>query len=801
MKYVLLLLSLLLTYSLARTQNSTQVVKGQIIDQQSEIPLVGVTIQLLSDELKLGAATDEDGYYTLPNVPVGRQAFQFSYLGYEPVTVNNIEVTSGKEVILDIQLVESTLQLDEVAIVATTEKDRAQNELATVSSRQFSMEEVNRFSGGRGDVGRLASNFAGVGTSDDSRNDIVIRGNSPTGVLWRLEGIPIPSPNHFSTIGTTGGPVSALNPNILKNSDFMTSAFPAEYGDALAGVFDLGFRKGNKDKSEFMFQLAAISGLEVMAEGPLNKQNKGSYLVAGRYSFVGIAQSLGLDVGTNAVPQYYDLSFNVNLGRTKWGSINLFGIGGRSNIEFKREEVDETDLFAADDEDARAESNFGVIGIRHNVLLNEQTYVRTIVAASTTGVVFGRDRYYNLDTQEEFKEPFVEADDILNKYSVSSFINTKFNAKLSVRAGILFERTQVNLENRTAELGIDADQNGILDLVPIYNFEGGSSLFQPYVQTQYKLDSRITLNAGLHGQYQSLNEDFVLEPRLAINYQLAPRHRLTLGYGLHHQTQPLPIQLALGEDEQGNEGETNKNLKFSRSNHFVLGYDYKIAPSWRSKVEVYYQALDNIPIDPFSSSFSMLNAGADFGFPQGKNNLVNEGTGYNTGVELTVEKFFNRGYYGLLTASVFDSKYTGSDGIERNTAFNNQYVFNFLMGKEWKIGKKGLNRLTFDTKVTTAGGRFYTPVDLEASRVNEIEVLKEDEAYSQQYDAYFRWDVKVGMKFNSAKRKVSQGFYFDVQNVTDRENIFQNAYNRQTNEVNQVFQSGFFPNFLYKIEF
>ncbi|MEL6142648.1 MAG: TonB-dependent receptor, partial [Bacteroidota bacterium] len=302
MKFIATAICLIFILPVLIGQHTGQTVKGLIIDQQSELPLIGVNVQLISSQMNMGTVTDENGYYRLENVPLGRQAFQFSYLGYEPVTIGNIDIGSGKEVVVDLQLSEAIVELEAAIVSSSTPKDRAQNELATISARQFSMEEVNRFSGGRGDVGRLASNFAGVGTADDSRNDIVIRGNSPTGVLWRLEGIPIPSPNHFSTIGTTGGPVSALNTNILKNSDFITSAFPAEYGDALSGVFDLGMRNGNKDQTEFMLQLGAVTGIEANAEGPLNKKNNGSYLIAGRYSFIGVAQSLGLDVGTNAVP-------------------------------------------------------------------------------------------------------------------------------------------------------------------------------------------------------------------------------------------------------------------------------------------------------------------------------------------------------------------------------------------------------------------------------------------------------------------------------------------------------------------
>jgi len=368
-KVLLSIFILLLSTMVINAQSSGQTVKGLIVDQQSEMPLIGATIVIITDESGLGSTSDVDGEFQIASVPLGRHSFEISYLGYESVTIPNVDVSAGKEVYLTISLEESLVKLDEVVITAAVDKDRSINEMATVSSRQFSMEEVNRFSGGRSDVGRLAGNFAGVSTADDSRNDIVIRGNSPTGLLWRLEGIPIPSPNHFSTVGTTGGPVSALNPNLLKNSDFLTSAYPSEYGNALSGVFDLGFRSGNKDKNEYSFQLGAITGFEGIVEGPMFKNNKGSFLVAGRYSFVGLAQAIGMDIGTNAVPNYYDLSFKFDFGKSALGNIILFGVGGRSDIEFLRDEVDETDLFAADDEDARADSQFGVAGIKHNLCL------------------------------------------------------------------------------------------------------------------------------------------------------------------------------------------------------------------------------------------------------------------------------------------------------------------------------------------------------------------------------------------------------------------------------------------------
>lgn len=407
----------------------------------------------------------------------------------------------------------------------------------------------------------------------------------------------------------------------------------------------------------------------------------------------------------------------------------------------------------------------------------------------------------NQNTPEEYTFRISSIDNKTNRYSISSYLNRKFSAKLTGRAGILVEREVFNIESILRDNTPDLDGDGIPDPFVVYDFEEGATTVQPFAQVQYRFQPKWTLNVGLHSQYLDLNNNLALEPRLALNWNFAPRHTLSVGYGLHQQTPPIPILLLKEEVTDGVFEETNRNLKFTRSNHFVLGYDVKLGNAWRGKLETYYQAIDRVPVEPFPSSFSLLNIGADFGFPDDVFGLVNEGTGYNTGVEMTLEKFYSNGYYGLLTASVFDSKYKGSDGVERNTVFNNGYVFNILAGKEFKIGKDKRNAITFDTKFTTAGGRYYTPIDLTASQSLGREVFLEEEAFSLQYDDYFRWDVKFGYRLNSKKRKFSQQFYLDIQNVTNKENIFVKRYNRLTNELNNVYQTGFFPDFMYRIQF
>jgi hypothetical protein len=269
---------------------------------------------------------------------------------------------------------------------------------------------------------------------------------------------------------------------------------------------------------------------------------------------------------------------------------------------------------------------------------------------------------------------------------------------------------------------------------------------------------------------------------------------------MHNQTQALPVFLFQTQLSDGSSVPSNAALGFTQNQHVVLGYDFKPAPNWRIKTEVYYQMLSGVPVDTFASSFSMLNSGADFVFPE-RGGLVNEGKGMNRGVELTLEKYFSQGYYGLLSVSLFDSEYKGSDGVWRSTAFDGEYVVNVLAGKEFQLDAGGHRFFTLDTKFTAAGGRPYTPVNLEASQLAGKEVLYEDRAFSERLDPYMRWDVKLGFRQNSKTKKISQTFFLDFQNVTNRENVFAMRYNVDKGAVGRINQIGFFPDLLYRLEF
>lgn len=780
--------------------SQTQTVRGTVTDAEAGAPLIGVTVQVLDSDPIIGSSTDLDGKFVLENVPTGRKDLLFSYIGYKNLIKPGVFITAGKEVILDINMQESVEQLKEIQITAGAKKEQANNDLAKVSARTFSLEEVTRYSGGRNDVARLATSFAGVSAPNDSRNDIVVRGNSPTGLLWRVEGIPMANTNHFSTFGTTGGPVSALNTNVLKTSDFITGAFPAEYGNATSAVFDVEMRKGNSQTQEYTAQLSAFSGLEFMTEGPINKEKGSSYLASYRYGIASLAAT-----GTSATPYYQDLSFKVDLGKTLLGNLSLFGLGGTSSIDFLGDEIEEDDLFADPSVDSYVESQLALVGMKLVTSLSDKSYLKTSLGASTNQSRYEQDNHIKSNGETIAKYSATEVEDIEDRYTLTSTLNKKFNARLSLRSGTTLELYHVNAfirdRDRRADIP-DADQDGVPDFYRIgRDLDEQFLLSQYYSQAAYKFSDELTLTAGLHAQHHSYTDDLVIEPRAAISYQLNPIQRLSFAFGQHSQTVPFPILFLKEPDQNGNFVATNDQLEFIRSNHYILGYDRSLGEDWRLKLEAYYQDLYDIPVEKSPSSYSVINEGGDFTFDE-RGNLVNEGIAQNYGIELTLEKFFSKGYYMLLTASVYESTYEGSDGIERSTAFNNQLVGNLLAGKEWKVGKGKRNAITFDTKLASAQGNPYTPIDLQATRANAGRQLYfEDQAFSQRYDDYFRWDVKFGFRLNGKDKKISHQFFVDFQNVLNRENEFVRRYNQITDEINSVTQIGFFPDVMYRVQF
>ncbi len=785
MKKIFLLL-IILQINLSFAQNNRQNIRGVLIDKLSQVPIPGAVILIVNDSLNKATQTDENGNYVLVNISPNRYTIKASFFGYKVVFIPNVLVSSGKETILDITMEEDLKMLDEV-VVKVNDKNKTISDLTTNSARAFSMEEVNRYAGGRSDPARLVANFAGVSAPDDSRNDIVIRGNSPVGVLWRIEGMNVTNPNHFASVGTTGGAVSAINTNMLKSSDFFTSAFPAEYGNAISGVFDLGFRNGNSDKREHTIQFGLITGIEAMTEGPIKKGNGSSYLIGYRYSLAGIGQAMGINIGTSSTPKYQDLSFKFNSSTSKFGKFTLFGILANSTINIEQSKPDANSLYG-NGQKSDFTSKIGIIGLKHFKQINSKSFLSTSIGTNYSAT------YQSNYASDSLRNYYSREDNNSSKtgYNLMTNYNLKINSKLFVKAGLQTEFIDLYLYNRTRRGERD-------NWTQIWDYNSFTTIGQAYIHIKYNMNDKLTLNTGIHAQQFFLNNSNSIEPRLGLKYAWNKRSSLSLGYGLHSQIQPLNVYFLQTTNTDGSISYNNKDLDFTKSHQLVVGYDLQPFSDWRIKAEIYYQYLYQVPVDSFASSYSMLNTGASFQ-PDLQDKLVNNGTGKNYGAELTIEKFFSKGFYALFTSSIYESKYKGSDEVERNTAFNGKYVYNILLGKEFKVGKDKRNAISTDLKITNAGGRYFTPIDLQASDLYGKEV-RSTEVYSERYSNYFRMDIKIGYILNSSIRKISQSFSLDIQNVSNNKNVFSQSYDSHRKSINTTYQLGFFPNFTYKLQF
>lgn len=787
MKHGLLYFFILLNYSLFG-QQITQTVRGTIIDADSKQTLEGVAVVLLGNPL-ISATSDAKGNFKLLNVPVGRQGFQFTYLGYNARTVNNIEVTSGKEIVLNIEITEKVYETKTVEITATKQSNRPNNEMATLSVRNFNSEETNRYAGSRGDPSRLAASTAGVSSGNDARNDIIVRGNSPVGVLWRLENIDIPNPNHFSAQGATGGPISILNNNLLANSDFYTGAWPADYGNKSAAVFDLKLRNGNNEKREFTGQVG-INGFELGAEGPFKKDYNGSYLVNYRYSTLDAFTALGINFGVSGQPRYQDLSWKINLPTSKIGTFNFWGIGGISAISLLDSDKKSGDwAFTNSGTDLVYGSQMAATGVSNTHYFNSKTFGKISISATSASFIA------TVDTIALNKEKFrtFSSNSTDNQYHLQYLLNSKINSRNLIRF-----TTTYTLLNLKYEIGqFDRQYSKFIDLL---NEDSNTGLLQSSLSWQYKLNDKLLFNSGIHYQHLFLNNTFAIEPRAGFKWMLGKGQSLNAAYGLHNQMQPLINYFYRTYNFNDNTYvQTNRNMDFTQSNHYVLGYENMFNEHYRFKAEAYYQTQSKVPVNSAQPDyFSMLNQGSDIGGLELVDSLVNKGVGKNYGIEITIEKVFHKNYYVLFTTSIFESFFKGSNQVWHHTAFSGGFIGNILAGYEQPF-KNGKYKIALDVKSTIAGGNRYVPIDEAASQQTGKAVFISERAFDERFKTFKKTDVKLSFKIN--QKRISQSIFVSLENIFNEKNVLRQYYDPRLGKLKIEYQFGLFPIGGYRIEF
>jgi len=762
------------------SQTPTQVIRGKIIDAETRIALPGANVVLMFSDPQKGATSNAAGTFKIEDVPVGRHSLKISYVGYKPAIIPEVLVTSGKECIVNVELQVLVVMSGEVEINATVNKDKPVNPMAMVSARSFNVEESRRYAGALDDPMRMVANFAGVvANAGVNSNQIVIRGNSPKGLLWRVDGVDIPNPNHFAFVGQSGGGFTIISSQVLSNSDFYTAAFPAQFGNALSGVFDMRFRNGNNFRHEYAIQLG-LQGLDVAAEGPFSKKQTSSYLFNYRYSILSFLQYIDPWM-KNKIPTFQDLSFKLNFPTPRSGTFSLSGIGGLSKVT-THPEMDSTKWNTLDDRSEQVLNNrMGAIALIHQINLDKATLLRSCISATYNFIGDAE----NLLTSSYVKQPQDSLTHQNSRMTASVSINHKFGTRYSVRSGVMFNYLYYNLDIKARNPFTGAFQQ-------VNKGKGSSDMLQAFIESRTDITNNFFISGGIYFQYLTLNDHYAFEPRIAMHWQVSQKHAINIGYGLHSQLEDIGVYLVQIPVNPEVNGQPNRNLNFDRSHHFVLGYDYSIRPDLRLKIETYYQYLYDIPVIR-GSYFSMINSTGEYS----KDSLINSGKGRNIGIDITFEKFLTKQLYSLLTVSLFDSKYTGGDGIERNTRFNSNYVINLLVGKEWTVRKK--NILGFNLKGTFSGGEYYVPIDLQQSIAQHREVLDEANAYVPRLPSFFYLDLTLTYRLNY--RKVSGILAIQIRNLLNYQPDTGYSYDDFNHAIEPQKSLGILPLISYKIEF
>jgi hypothetical protein len=749
-----------------------QKIRGEIRNSANQQPVVGATVLLFDQKIKSGVGSNSKGSFKFDSITVGRYSLKISSIGFE-TQIQNIILTSGKELILNIFLNESFVLSNSIEVTANKEKFLPINEANIVSSTQFTLDDVERFAGSRGDPARMAQNFAGVLGVSNLRNDIIIRGGSPTELLWRLDGLDLPNPNHFGTQGATGGPVGQINSGLLNNSDFVTGGFPSEYGDKMSGVFDLRTRNGNDEKYEYLAQIS-YNGAELGVEGPLHFL-KGSIIANYRYSFLDLFKEMGMDLGIVGVPRYQDGMIKMHFIPDEKNQINITALYGKDNIFMQRDNL--SDVVTGDWNLKSGNNNFA-IGLTWQYLFSETLFGKLLI-----GTVY--DKYNtNIDSiscDQNDIHKVISLDKWFSQNSMEGYSNIKYNLFYTpfknhwITLGLEGRYKFYELNEKRYSFGWGDYSNWDLDKT------GNTLQTLSFINWNWKISPTFTSNLGLHSQYLKISNKFTVEPRLALSWNFTEGQFLNLALGIHRQSLPLLLYYS---------SNTNNSLDFMESKHLVLGYSNQLTENLIFKAETYYKDISKVPVsNGVSDYWSFLNIGTNFGSIGGKENLISNGTGRCYGAEFSLIKHFSEGYYLTTTASYVRQQYIGSDGIERFGGFDNIYIVNILAGYEWKISD--IFTMEFSGKYTLAGGAPYTPIDTITSRANNQTYYLTSQPFSIRKPDYKRFDIKIDFRTNF--QKISIIGYVSVENLFNTNNVLEYQWSNSKKKIESVYQLGIFP--------
>ena len=749
------------------TQPFRQTIYGRVVDSESHIPVQSASVVCETCKPVRGTVTDSSGYYKL-EVPVGRHNFMVAHLAYQPALMKEILAGTGKAVNLNIELHERIFQTGDVSVKGSY--NRWINPMATVSVRSLRSQDAARYAAGYFDPSRMVTNFAGVAVSNsDDKNEIIVRGNSPRGLLWRLEGIEIPNPNHFANgQGATGGSYTSITTNVLSTFDFFTGSFPAEYGNALSGVMDLNLRNGSTEKPEYSAMLSVI-GTELSAEGPVRRLPGSSYLADVRVADFSYLKTIGIysEEDASIIPKTKDWILKANIRTHKAGTFGFFTLGGSSSVG-DRVSPDQSNIVNGGDDDEYFEKrNMAIAGIRHLIDFSDNNSFVRSTFAYTREITSDEDSDVDslLRKTQTYRDRFE-----YQAFRFASVYSHKFNSRNSIRAGISGNYIFGEMFARRLSTAMMYDT--------LVNDLGSGFYSGAWTQWKYKSPGNLETNTGVHITWSGITRELLFEPRFGLSLRLSDRNSFNAGTGIHSRLDPLSIYNYRVKITPTIRTKANKELKMSKAFHLTTGFNLFFNENLQLNVEGYFQYLFDVPIrDSRSGQYSILNSSE--GLPDFK--LANNGKGKNTGLEITLEKSFSDNFYFLTTASLFNSKYKAPDGYWYNTYYNSNYVFNLQAGKEIPMGRYRQNVLGIRVRGLYRGGFRYTPVRISSSLKNKRVVYETWDTYDEQLPDFKRLDM--GLTFRVNKSRVAWIILCDVQNAMGTRNILRRKFEYRNSSI------------------
>lgn len=757
----------------ALQEKNVGIISGYVRDRATHTPLVGVNIILVGT--KSGSASGRDGAFKITNVSPGLYSLKASLIGYEQVVKTDIVVRANQQSEILFELSETSVMLDEVT-VQSSYFSRPQ-ELAT-SSHTLSFEEVRRSPGAAGDVSRVMLSLPGVVFNTDLRNDLIVRGGSPAENYVSVDHLEIPTINHFSTQGATGGPIGMIHTELIRDVTFLTGGFPAKYGDRLSSVMEIELREGNRDRLSGKMNVNA-AGFSLLGEGPMTE--RGSWILSLRRSYLDFLLKNFNFSGITIVPNYYDGQMKLSYQPSTNDRLTMLFIGGVDDVKFQGVDIENmgTNPGISGVDKLKNDQNQYLFGGTWKRIWGESGF--TVMSLSTTR------NYFFTDIDDDIGKKTYNNESIEREYVAKidgSFNLSKGNQiSFGIGARAIFIAHDVFLKSDTSKYVNLQTGSGIF---PELDYDKRFLTYKLFGYLQYNrwLFNRWSFIPGIRVDYfDYVEKGFSISPRFSVRYYVDEKTSFNSSVGIYYQT---PAYLWLTVDE------VNRYLRPIRSDHFILGFEHLIKDDLRFTIDVYRKLYKYYPVSGYIPSYILVNGGADAGaFIAG--NLMSLGSGNIDGVELFLQKKLTNNYYGTISYSFSRSSYKALDNIERPGRFDYGHVLTVVGGYKFSPAVEA------SIKWRYAGGNPYTPIDIDRSEMFGRELMDINQIYAVRYPSYHRLDVRMDYRFSIGSYQAVT--YLDLQNAYNRKNFYYYVWNNKSARIVSVYQWSLLPIFGFSLEF